>query len=258
MNCAKVKKLLPLIAGGEIAPSRRREAQRHLARCSACSRSLAEYEALLQLAHGAPPVGISEETGATLVRDIIDRSRGATAGGPVSHYLDTPRHGFRIGYRLAGAAAVIAVALIAAFIAFGTHLRGGPTVEEYLLHSDLTGLCNAIQDDGARQRLLDESVSIDLLIQTVETLQRNRIFHSRIENRISESIRELKIETAPKSGAGPPERSHATSALLTCAKTDGESIRLENMIRALRCLRRSGERVTVREILRGLEVVKET
>lgn len=261
MNCAKARKMLPLFAGGEIDAFRRQEAERHLTQCSGCRQALTEYKALVELTRSTSPMEISDEIERSLVRDIINRSRDTGWGEFNSNYRNAAKKTFRLGHRLAGVTAVIAIAIIAAFIVFGTpFIRGsrGPGVEDYLLHADLRGLCNALLDEDSRERLLDESVSVDLLIQTVEKLQRNRTFQARIEHRIDKSLRSMKNDLRESPARLLQDGSPTSQSLTACAKPGGDQIRFENILRTLRCLRRSNDHIKLRDILLGLEFVMET
>jgi hypothetical protein len=261
MNCAKARKILPLFAGGEIDPSLRQDTERHLAQCSECRQALKEYATIVELSRSAPPVEISDEIGKSLVLDIIAQSRDSHPDEFKISHQGTSRKKYRFGYRLAGVTAVVAIALIAVFIAFGTQFMRssrGPSVEDYLMHSDLRGLSNALREVDSRERLLDESVPVDLLIQTVENLQRKRTFHARIEHQIANSLREIKTDLRDSPTKQPQSRSLSAPALAACAKTDDDRIRLEKILSTLRCLRRSDDRVTVRDILHGLTVADET
>jgi hypothetical protein len=261
MRCSKAEEMLPLLAGGELDPSRQREVEKHLTRCGKCRRVLAQYENLLAVSHSVPPVELSEAVQTSFVREIIDRTRGERRAVPSVLYRDSSMRRFPSRYRLLGATAVIAVALIAVFIAIGTHFIGGanaPGLEDYLLRSDLRGLADALKNDDSRNRLLDESVPVDLLIQTVENLQKPRTLHRHVEQHIARSLQEMKTDLPAGLSKQTRRGLQTARSLAACTDISGDRVRIDKILHTLRCLRRSGDRITLREILQGLGIENET
>jgi hypothetical protein len=261
MKCTSARKLLPLLAGGELETFRREEIEQHLSLCTKCRQEYGEYQTLLELSHSVPPLDVPDEFRGSLVRTIMDqRDETHKSRFTFRNREDSVRR-FRFRDRMAAVTAVTAVALIATFVALGIHFfRGslGPGVEDYLLRSDLKGLSSALMEETSRERLLDQSISIDLLIQTVENLQRNRTFHERIELHIAKSLREIKNTMQEDPGKRTLGGSRSVLSPITYVSAGSDGNRFENILRTLRHLRRSDDRVTVREILRGLEIVMET
>ncbi len=261
MRCSKAEEMLPLLAGGELESFRRSEIEKHLSECEKCRRVFSQYKRLLDLTHSAPPVQIPDALNKTCVRSIMDRARDTHRAGQMYRPPHPQRRRFPFRHRMVGAAAAIAIAAIAAFIAIGIDFLRTPRsvgVEDYLLRSDLVGLSKALKNEDFRSRILDEPVSVDLLIRAVEELQKPRALHGRVEQYVARSLLEMKtfLHAPPASQAN--SGLHTASLFATCADIDAEELRLEKILRTLRCLRRCGERVTVRELLRGLNTARDT
>jgi hypothetical protein len=261
MRCSKVEDMLPLFAGGELQDSRQREVEEHLTRCDKCRRVLSQYENLLEASRSVPPVELPDAVQQSLIQEIMDRSREMQGAEPSHHHRNSSKQRFPFRYRLVGATAVTAVALIAVVIAISTHFIGGthgPGLEYYLLRSDLKGLSEALKNDESRNRLLDESVSVDLLIQTVEQIQKPRTLHRHVEQHIARSLQAIKADLPAGFARQTSRGSQTARSLAACADIGDERVRLETILHTLRCLRRSGDRISLREILQGLGIEKET
>lgn len=261
MRCSKAEKMLTLLAGGELESFRRSEIEKHLSECENCRRIFSQYKRLLELTHNVPPVQIPDALNKIYVNEIMDRTLDTQRAGQIHRQPLPPTKRFPFRRRMVGAAAAIAIAAIAAFIAIGIDFLRAPRgagVEDYLVRSDLVGLSKALKNDDFRHRILDEPVSVDLLIQTVEELQKPRALHGRVEQYVARSLLEMKTFLQALPASRTNSGLHTASLFATCADIDAEELRLEKILRTLRCLRRCGERITVRELLRGLDTARDT
>jgi hypothetical protein len=262
MKCAQVKKLLPLFTSGELGPEEQRAIKEHVARCARCQKEAGEYTVLLEAAGGIgsveTPPGFHEE----FLRETMNRVAGGPDRAPERGRARRVPAARRWRYALAGAAVVILVAAVWIFIAVypdQSRLAQGPSLEEYLERADFRGLSEALSHEGTRTALLEESVSVDLLIRSVERLKRTHTRRGHVRQHLARSILEAQGNTTASLDFPVPSAVSSSASLkVMCANINKEDVHLDNVLRALMWYRQTGDRITLKTMISVLNACKQT
>ncbi len=256
MKCAKIEKLLPLFAGGELGPENQQKIKDHLAGCARCQKAAGEYSTLLDVAGDIPPAetpvgfheGFLRET-MNLVGDGRDRAaeRGRARPAPAKRQWR---------YALAGAVVVVLVVAVSIFVSIysdQSRPAGGTSLAEYLGQSDFQGLAAALSHDKTRVALLKEPVSVDLLVSWVERLQSIHTKHGHVRQKLAQSMLEARDNTA----VGFRPKVSNVSLRILCANISKEDVHFENVLRALKWYRQSENKITLEEIISVLNACQQ-
>ena len=141
MTCRKVRKALPLMAGGDLAPRKAARVEAHLAACAGCRRELEEYQAAI----GRVREAAREEGAANWTEGEWAALMARVAGGRPDRKPAAPA--FRPRWALAsGLAAMAVLALLViritnnGFKPEGAPPAAGPDVVSMTMVSQETGL----------------------------------------------------------------------------------------------------------------------
>ena len=166
MRCQHVQKKLPLFAHQDLPADEQAQLTAHVRTCEACRAMLSEYQKLVALTQeseaATPPAHFFSELQAGVFRQISgSRPHGVAQRGP----------GWRKQRPLAFALAGLALLVLAGIfwpISDDSTRVANRSLESYLRHGDYRTLWNELHKPQEKQRLLRDSVSVDVLIDTIE------------------------------------------------------------------------------------------
>ncbi|NIM18856.1 MAG: hypothetical protein GTO42_02375 [Candidatus Latescibacteria bacterium] len=256
MKCAQVEELLPLLAGGELDPDERRRAEAHLSNCPKCQKLAKEYGKLLELSRQVPPLDLPQEFHEQFLREVTDRVKDNGHSTSGRKWIASRRIGFRARYAIVGATAAVAVAALAVFLAISTHhtrFHRGPTIEDYLHRSDFQGLTTALMNERSREMMLRESVSVDLLINTVKHMKRAHTRHGHIAQHLARTLSQLKSELPSMGMAVTGETIYGAAGYSRRTGVGENEVDFDSALHTLRRYRQSSERIPIGTLLLALE-----
>jgi hypothetical protein len=171
MQCKIVQKSLSHYANQELPETEREKIAAHLQSCAGCRALAAEYAQLAGLAKQLPEITPPQHVMAEVRAGVRERISGKTEvphqkprqGNRIFSWFATPRYAVALGS---------AVVLLIAFLAWlGSEWETKParrTLASYLAQRDYFALWLALKKPDEQKRLLDDSVSVDLLLQTID------------------------------------------------------------------------------------------
>ena len=242
MNCKQARKKIPLLAGEELPAPERQALAEHLHACAACRSLAQEYQHLHErsrhiLQPQEPPGFYDDFSGEVLQRlPHMKATPGRSQARPRQH-----RWNWRPAPAWAAAAAIAAVFFLVLILIradLQTFFRPRTTLQAYLQQQDFQGLARALADARTREALLQDSVSVDLLLQTVQELARLNRRDRRVSRYIAQSLRWSWNESPP----GTAIRS------LFCIQSPTGNFSFQKTIRGLRLVGQSHKKVTLSEI----------
>ncbi len=209
MKCSRARKLIPSLSNDELDASQHQDVEEHLRRCGACQKIATEFGTIAQLSRAMPlppePAGFYDE----FLRDTMNRLSKKLAASPRYEKARSLRPPFRPRVAIAGAGIAIAVVLFALFfVDRGSVTRRDQrlTLADYLIHEEYYSLARAMQDDQERQKLLADSVSVDLAIAALKQLQKIDKRHGQVGRYITRWMIKMQDEAhdQPMAFGDPP------------------------------------------------------
>ena len=153
MDCKKIKRRIPLYISGDLNPDEMKEAAVHIARCESC-RSVAESYAAIRKQSVRIPAAEQEilenEPHFASVWNRIHTSSGRSRN---------------TAFRLVFAGLAIFIVGLSLW-KYQMNMQK-PSLADYLMREDYTGLYKAFQDPDQQRRLMAESISTRLLIRKI-------------------------------------------------------------------------------------------
>ncbi|MFQ5632565.1 MAG: hypothetical protein ACE5I1_27675 [bacterium] len=171
MQCKNMQRQLIHYVQNELSGAEYEKISAHLRTCIVCGAVAKEYTRLAELSENLPEVAPPEHILAELKRDVykqISASREADEQSS-KRFVSFPSLSGAPRFAYAWGSAFIL--LLVALIWFGNdwNLKSERrTLESYLEHRDYFSLWNALKKPDEQKRLLADSVSIDLLVQTFD------------------------------------------------------------------------------------------
>jgi len=242
MTCQQARKNIPLFSGKELPESEQNALAEHLQTCPACQALAREYRQLHEhsrdILQPDEPPGFYDQFASEVLQRL---PRGKTA--PARSKTSPIRHRWNGRPALAWAtAAGIAAALFLVLILFRadlqTFFRPRTTLQAYLQQQDFQGLARALTNDRTREALVQDSVSVDLLLQSVQELERLNRRDKAIGRFIGQSLGLAwgVLEQGPR------------RARAFCLQSPAGEFNFYKAIRGLRLIGQSRKKVTLSEI----------
>jgi hypothetical protein len=251
MRCSRAQKLIPFFINGELQEQQRRNVDEHLRRCDACKKMADEYAALSRLAQSAPtpvePEGFYDNF-YDEVMARIDRSSKPSKRSPAKKFawpVIRPRLAF------AGIGVAIAVAV---FALFSTIKNDAPrvTLETYLTQRNFTELARAIADDRQRSMLFSDSVSVDLMIASLKTLDRINAGNGQVAQYLTPVMTMLQQELSKQQAETTENAERRVGPKVLKAGMFAGAFDFKKAIRALRMINRPGIKITLIDLAKYL------
>jgi len=244
MRCYQARKLIPLFANDELQEHRRREIDEHLRRCAACKKVAGEYAALAQLAKTSSPLvepGGFYNNFYDEVMARADQSSQPPEKSPAKRF-EWPAIHPRLAF--AGIGVAIAVAVFALFSIIkneGSHV----TLETYLMQRNFAKLALAVADDEQRPKLMNDSVSVDLLIEALKVMDKMNAGNGQVAQNMAPVMAMLQHELS-KRIEYPADNPDARAApRVIQAGVLGGMFNFKKTIQVLRLIDRPGVKVTL-------------
>jgi hypothetical protein len=266
MKCRQVKLLLDHYCHCELEDSERVLVEAHLADCPACREVAREYKSLQAASSEASVPGLSPEFLEEFRRETVElaRSSGRLDPSPARPGRPTRRTGGIFGraaarppiwlsrWRFAalGASALVAVALAVVYFSGRTVQSPAdlPTVDSFLARADFRGLGGALADPGHRRAILSDTVSVALLLKSVDRLDRPSAHAVHLKRSATRVLCDLMTERLDPATIEKSIENYRLSRTDVCTS----SLDLDEIRRALRQYRHSGKRIAVRDIIKVL------
>jgi hypothetical protein len=249
MTCAKTQKFIPSFVNGEINERQRREVEEHVSACAVCRAVAAQYAELARLAHSLPQPNEPPDFYDNFLQEIMAQVSPDTQ--PTNEIA--PRRWawspLRPRYALIGAG-VLAVVLLIGFL-FSKSERRQKTLEAYLIQRDFPGLAQALTNPQQRPTLMNDSVAVDLLVESLELLDLIHHRHGQAGAYLAHFAATVFLEgqNMPATSAGEQNLRQAAglrhSALLA-ARFD-----FKTAIRKTKSLKRWTAKVTLKELVKS-------
>ncbi len=240
MRCAQAQKRISLFVNDELQDSQRREIDEHLRHCAVCKKAADEYAALSRLARsGSSPVE-PEGFYDNFYSEVM--ARASRKNKP--HEKSSPRKiewpAIRPKFAFAGIGVAVAVVI---FALFSIIKNQGPrvTLEAYLMQRDFTELSRAVADDELRPKLMQDSVSVDLLIKSLKVLDKMNKGYGQVALNMTPVIAMLQQEISRTQTASAEYADRSKHKNLLQAGT----FDFKTTIRALHLINRPGIKVTL-------------
>lgn len=171
MQCKHVRRQLIHYAKNELSDAVHDKITAHLSTCTDCSAVANEYTRLAALSENLPEIEPPEHILAELKRDVYKHISASPETDEQSskRFVSFPSLSGAPRFAYAGGTAVIILFVVALW--FGSDWNQSPgrrTLESYLEHRDYFSLWHALKKPDEQKRLLVDSVSIDLLVQTID------------------------------------------------------------------------------------------
>jgi hypothetical protein len=147
-------------------------------------------------------------------------------------------------FAFAGIAALIAI------IAFGMLIikvnePDRTTLEEYLLHRDFPALARAIADDRQRSKLVSDSVSVDLFIESLRVMDKMNTGYGQVAQIMAPVVAVLQQEASKRLEYSADNPGARAAPQVIQAGMPGGRFDFKKTIRALRLIDRPGVKVTL-------------
>lgn len=240
MRCSQAQKLIPLLSNNELEDSQRRKVDGHLRRCETCKRVADEYVALAHIAkiesQPVEPDGFYDNFYDEVLVRVNQRNKPPEKSSVKRFEWPALRP------KLAFAGIGVAIAVVV-FALFSTFKNDAPriTLETYLMQRDFAALSRAVADDRQRPELMNDSVSVDLLIKSLKVLDKMNTGYGQVALNMAPVIAMLQQEISKKQTASTEHADRSTYHKLLRAG----SFDFKKTIRALHLINRPGVKVTL-------------
>lgn len=171
MQCKRVQKSLSYYVNHELPEEDREKIAAHLQFCTDCRAAAAEYAQLTELAKQMPEVSPPQHILVEVREGIRERISGKTEARHynfpqvrgIFSWFATPRYAVALG-----SAVVLIIVFLIWFGGEWQTKQARRTLESYLMQRDYFALWHALKKPDEQIKLLNDSVSVDLLLHTID------------------------------------------------------------------------------------------
>ena len=192
MKCYQCRKFLPLYVGNELSDSQAELFQKHIGECSQCKSLFDEYVSLQKLVREISVPKIPAKYCEELKKSVHGRIQS----------LRRPLHQKKSQFimkrypKLVWAIVLIILIIPASLFFYHYFQDRSYNLETYLLDSDVIGLSQALHNAKARDSILNDHVSIQLLIDFSENLEKHQKRYGIVNPYLNSIL--TKIQQDPK------------------------------------------------------------
>lgn len=261
MKCARIKRLLPLLAGRELVPKDRRLVDEHIAVCPRCRETAKEYSALREFSRNAATEEMPHGFLDGFVRETVNLAKSDIVRASRATRPTLRPDGKRRRLAFAGAAFLVLLGAIFTYVAVDPgqlHHPNRPTLVDYLERSDFRGLAAALSNERAKVTLMKEPISVDLLVSAVERLHRQHSRHGHVQQYLASSLLGEQVGRRGSHEARRYPMRPIISPAFLCAAIEDDGISLEAVLRALKWRRQWSAETSLAELVSALKACRET
>jgi hypothetical protein len=243
MKCAKAQKRIAFLVNGEIDAQHRHEVEEHLRRCGACQALAAQYKDLAQRARTLASPNALPGFYDTFFQKIWSQiSREVQPQAKV--FQRSPLWtALRPRYAVIGAAVILTgIVAIFLFSKIAAQRRQAP-LEAYLTQRNFQGLVQALADPRQRPFFMQDSVSVDLLIESCEFLELIHKRHGQVSQPLAEALQIILWEGQRRDDRGRAFTAGGLPINLLAGQLDFKAA-----VRNIRRLKQFGAKITLLEV----------
>jgi len=222
------------------------EAQRklvtdHLNHCPACRQLAGQYANLKQRVSTAPapqaPAGFYLSFDHEVLQQLSAKS--------ISRWKSASRRSWRFKLLFASGGLILFL-IFSLFVWRISLLPSRTTLTTYLSRTDLSGLNTVLTDPQTRRNLMSDSVSVDLLVTSLQRLSRSPVYRDQITKSISIWL------TIFRNQRGDLKTASDHQTRVSSVNNENRlpiNLDLEQVIKLLKVVRRYRSRVTLNELI---------
>lgn len=198
MRCQTVTEKLSFFVHHELDEHTHGRIAQHLESCAPCQQALVEYQRLAEIARKMAPAALSEQALQKAKKELLAHATKQAAFGPAWFGVrPTWHHVPRFAVPLA-AAALLVVAAWLWMSEDSTQMNQQRSLESFLAHGDYYALYRAMQNPIEQQRLLNDSISPEVLIETLNRYEQIKMKYGRLRTASASLVPSFFPDKLPK------------------------------------------------------------